>query len=417
MKRVLKVSLIIFLGAALRWLWIFPMHAAHTPLEYMQTYVYSDMWNYWRNATLLWHPELDHWTAADVMWPLGPALYLAAVLGPKLNWVSAFQTAQLLLSIGIMLLIYALGRELYGKRTALIALAISAVTFGLFDESAYALAETPFAFLLLSSVLAFAVSQRKGNLRLLALAGFFIGLAAIFKAVALLVALAFGIWMLRDKTKPLRKRAAAVVLFLGFMLAVVVPESVFMTMKNGGHPVLISNDIGRYALANYGDSDNVRMVLWDGTKPEIYLPPAFSGSFSGKFRTVEVGESVLRENAVWILRHPLEAIKGVLSRLIALVAGIRTFPTGFTPYQMLAIVSQILTMVFITAPALLLVCVGKQTSETSAFAKTLLSLPVLALCLTALIAAMEPRYLHPFLPFLILLAAQFYAGLKKTTGD
>ncbi len=406
------------IGALLRWLWIFPLHSSGSALDHMHRYVFSDMWNYWRNATLLWHPELDHWTAADAMWPLGMPLYLAALLGRNLDLVIVFQSAQWILSIAILVLVYALADEMYGKRTALIALAISSVTFGLFDYSAYALAETPFTVLLLAFLILIHRAHEKGSLGLFALAGLTIGLAAIFKAVGFLVALVFVIWLLGRNATPFKKRLKCVTVFFACALTIILTESAFLTAKNGGEPVLISNDIARIALANHGDLFGVRVTLHDGSVGEIRLPTAFARKLT-VFREVSPESHVVLENLAWVSEHPAQAATGLLRRIYDLFFDIHPFPTAFTPYRVFVAVTQILTALFVLFPAggTLLGLWWKKSPKERGSERFLL-LPVAALLLTTIIAASEPRYLHSFLPVFILLAARFYLKiLSPKAGD
>jgi 4-amino-4-deoxy-L-arabinose transferase-like glycosyltransferase len=406
---------ITLVAGALRYAWIVSAHPYASADDFRERYVYSDMGQYWSKANDFWHGD-GQWSDAELLFPPGTETVFALALGPDMDRVGVFQALQWVLAMGIFAGTGLLAHLLYGRRVGIAALAIAAVCFPLFDYAAYALSETPFSSLLLAGALCAALSLKRGPWWLLA-AGVCFGLATSFKSIGLIAGVFLLPAVLLAWEWPVRQRIAGAALFSIGLCMAIVPVSLVMTARNDGRFMLLSNDALRVAMANHGDLMGVKATFPDGSAYEVGSPVSWEKGFR-EIREIDVDVTdVHGENLAWVMAHPLRAVLDFGVRLYDMAYGTHPFPTNGTSFRPLGTASQLFTLLFILFPALAWMLMPTMWHTKTAHTKTLLLLlPVLSLVAVALIAATEPRYLHPFLPFLIPFAAMAYVPRLKASA-
>ncbi len=402
----------ITLGAILRTIWIFGAHPWDSVEEFQKLYVYSDMLQYWNGARTMWHPPAI-WHSVDTLYPPGMAWFLALLLGPQMDRVFLFQVVQWILAILLMPMSALLAYVHFGRRAAYIALGISAIAFPLFDYSAYVIAETPFTFLVTAGVLMLSFGLKKKHMFCIALAGIFFGLSATFKSVGLIVGVfaAFSFLHWRWKVTPIYRYSAAA-LFVFCIALAITPASLEMTKRNHGKFLLLSNDVFRMALANHGDLLGASVKFPDGGGYVIHNPVALQKSMTDMRNIPWNTDQVLQENLTWAGNHPKAAAHGVLVRMVDMIYGTVPFPTSGTNFWKLAALSQKLMLALVYVPALAYLLFGIKNQKNFLLLCLPLILPIVGLFMTSIIAATEPRYLHPFTPLLIALASPLYVKIR-----
>lgn len=412
---LIAVIAITLVAGLLRYAWIVTAHPYASPDDFRDRYVYSDMSQYWYAAEDMWHGD-DQWADSELLFPPGTETLFALALGPDMNRIAVFQAMQWLLAMGVFAGTGLLAHLLYGRRVGIAALAIAAACFPLFDYAAYALSETPFAFAMLAGALCAAASRTKGPWWLLATGACF-GIATSFKSIGLIAGILLAVSVATSWQWSLAKRAAGTgLLLLGLGLAI-APISAVMTARNGGEFLFLSNDTLRIAMANHGDLMGVNAVFPDGSHYSVGSPVSLEKGFT-EIRDIDIGVTDVRaENLAWIRENPLLAARDFGVRLIDMLYGTHPFPTNATAFRPLGTASQFLTLIFVLLPAFGSMLLPRTWATATARSKaSLLILPVASLVVVAVIAATEPRYLHPFLPFVIPFAAMAYLPRLKASA-
>lgn len=412
---LIAIVAITVLAGALRYAWIVTAHPYASAEDFRERYVYSDMSQYWSQAHDVWHRD-GRWVDAALLFPPGTDTLFALALGPDMDRIAVFRAMQWLLAMGVFAGTGVLAYLLYGRRVGIASLAIAAICFPLFDYAAYALSETPFAFFLLAGALCAVMSRSKGPWWLLA-AGACFGLATSFKSIGLIAGVLLVPVILLTWEWSAAKRMRGAGLFLVGLCVAIAPVSVVMTARNGGEFLLLSNDALRVAMANHGDLMSVKATFPDGSRYEVGSPVSLEKGFTD-IRTIEVGVTdVHAENLAWIRAHPLLAARDFGVRVVDMIYGTHPFPTNGTAYRWIGTASQLFTLLFVLLPAMTWMLLPRSWDTKEARFKTLLLLlPVSSLVVVALIAATEPRYLHPFLAFIIPFAAMAYVPIQKASA-
>ncbi len=186
-----NLPLLLILLLALLWrllLWSQPLHApANDEFEYLRVaqdllqgrgWVFYESWR-WLRAPL--YPLF----LAGSLWLTGGDLHLAAL-------------PNLLLSVGVVLLIYKLGRELspmQQRRPALIAAAIAALLQTHATFVSLYMSETLFSLLFGAGLLVLARWRRQGGWGRAILAGLLLGLASLTRSAGLMLLPLAALWM------------------------------------------------------------------------------------------------------------------------------------------------------------------------------------------------------------------------------
>lgn len=203
--------------------------------------------------------------------PLLPAiLAVATMLG--IDTVDGQQLVLCLIGTATVVVIGLIGRRLAGGTVGLVAAGIAAVYPMLFQSDAILMPETPFAFLVATSVLlAQRAASRPSPWRFAAL-GAAIGLAALTRGEGALLAALLVVpflWFLRPL--PLPRRALLVGVGLLATIGLVAPWTIRNAVRFDGAFVPVSNNIGT-AL----DGANCDRT-WYGDQAGLWLYECFGG--------------------------------------------------------------------------------------------------------------------------------------------
>jgi len=401
---------VIVVAGFLRYLWIFPAHPWETVEQYRNLFVYSDMLAHWVTAQKYWIPDAQ-WSYADLMYPPGTGAFLALVFGPHMDRLGLFLFVQWLQTMWIFLGAGYLAFLLYGRRVGMIALFIAALSFPLFDYGVYVLSETPFTSLLLAAAVFMALAVRKKRYQYFLLAGVFFGLSATMKSIGLVAGvLLLPVFFLPHCWREKRRvRMAFASLLCAGLLLVVVPVSILMTVRNHGEFMLLAHDVNRMALVNHGDLLEVTLALPGGGVYMNGAPTAYQKAFQGK-RSIDLQKDhILAQNARWVLGHPFHAFSSYLERTADYVYGTIAWPTCCNGFRSLSYFSGLFLLLFVFVPAIAWVMrASERFSRKECLLSLIILLPLAGLPLVAVVSVTEPRYLHPFVPFLIVFASAWY---------
>jgi 4-amino-4-deoxy-L-arabinose transferase-like glycosyltransferase len=334
------------------------------------------------------------------------------------------EIVQWLLSMGILQLVWLIARSLYGNRTAVIALLLTAFYLPLIHYAGLFLSENPFTFCLLLSfwLLLKSIDSRDARQAWAfgLLCGLSTGLAAAFKATillpALLTAAVYGIHALRN-----RLASAAVPLIAAAIGAAVmfVPLASRCTRLAEGHSCLVStNGPMNILMGHFGEKagfywhDHRRNLEYSFTSPGATLRH-YAGRVDLEFGAYDAAANLDLARR-WIAQHPREAILLSLRNLgdlfssrtvwpSARIRGVDAVAGALLGFQILVLLPA-LTLLVLRAKAMI-------RFRPAALPECLLLMPVLGLCATVFMTITEVRFRVPFDAFLIILAARAYVGL------
>jgi 4-amino-4-deoxy-L-arabinose transferase-like glycosyltransferase len=235
------------LGSVVRALYALKWHR-------MMDHVYSDMELYWRFARYFVDPS-HHPGIEDTLYPPGASLFFGYL--SKIDAEMRVATyVQLAMALAVPLLVFAIGRELYERRVALLAMALASLYLPLFEYSGFLLAENPFTFFLLVAFYLVARSLRQSGrtIPFALAAGVCLGIAVAFKSAALMSALCVVVVVLgRMRWGGLRAWRTLAAAGVGLAL-VLTPLTVRATHLNEGRFCLVANEASRgILLGHHGD--------------------------------------------------------------------------------------------------------------------------------------------------------------------
>ncbi|PIR49451.1 hypothetical protein COU79_04790 [Candidatus Peregrinibacteria bacterium CG10_big_fil_rev_8_21_14_0_10_54_7] len=409
------LCVMVVVAGILRYVWIFPIHPWETLQQYLDSYVYSDMLAHWVTAQKYWAPGAQ-WGYADLMYPPGTGAFLALVFGPHMDRLGLFLFVQWLQTMWIFLGAGYLAFLLYGRRVGMIALFIAALSFPLFDYGVYVLSETPFTSLLLAGAVFMVLAVRRKRYQYFLLAGIFFGLSATMKSIGLVVGvLLLPVFFLPHCWREKRRvRMAFASLLCAGLLLVVVPVSMLMTVRNHGEFMLFAHDVNRMALVNHGNLRDVYLALPEGGYYMNGAPTSYQKGFFER-RDIDLQkDNIIAQNIRWVLDHPFHAFTSYLERTADYVYGTLPFPTCCNGFRPLSYFSGLMLLLFIFVPAAAWAMRARERfSRKECLLSLIILLPLASLPLVAIVSVTEPRYLHPFVPFLIVFASAWYE--KKLT--
>ena len=417
--RALTVMALVALlcGAAVRALYALVWHP-------MMKFLYSDMELYWRFAGRF--TDASHvGTIEDTLYPPGTP-YFFGILA-KVDASMRFGMAvQLALALAIPLLVYAIGKELYERRVALLAMAFASLYMPLFEYSGYILAENPFTFLLLAAFALLARSLRAETPPRTALvvglaAGLCLGLAVSFKSAALSSALLVVLVIVaRMRWGGLRAWRALGAAAVGLTI-VMVPLAVRATRLNEGRFCLVANEASRgVLLGHHGD---VYLAKFYDRKRDLFYEYGYSTAIE-RHRTgvveLNVGpwdnEKVVGEAWRWTKAHPRESLALGFEHVFDLFIAM-PWPSGSDgTLKAWALYTQRAYQPLLLAPAavaLLFLAWHARARARGTFvgADLMVLAPIAGIAASAFLAVGESRYRAPFDGFLILLAARGYVAV------
>jgi 4-amino-4-deoxy-L-arabinose transferase-like glycosyltransferase len=151
----------------------------------------------------------------NTWFPPGYPLLLAAVYALSAGSLAAVRLVQAALSAATCWVVYAIGREAFGRQAGWVAAVLLAVYPGHVYMAWRLMAETPFALLIALAVLATQRAAAHGSLAAAAGAGLALGAATLFKSNLLLLAPLLALWLPLAMPGSRRRRAAAVAAMAG----------------------------------------------------------------------------------------------------------------------------------------------------------------------------------------------------------
>jgi 4-amino-4-deoxy-L-arabinose transferase-like glycosyltransferase len=194
--------------------------------------------------------------------PLYPALVAGVGFVAGIDNLQAVRLVQILLSLGNVVLIYVLGRQMFSHRVGLIAASLFCFYPSLVVYDFLILSEVLFTFLLTLTVAACVQLLKDSSFSAAAVAGSALGLAALTRSVLWPFPLLLCPMILLLSPAVLQRRAGLAALVLASYAAVVAPWAVRNTQLQQV-PVVIDTMGGiNLRLGNFEHTPHVRM--WDG---------------------------------------------------------------------------------------------------------------------------------------------------------
>ena len=414
--------LIYLAGVAWRYAHCFHWHPA-------TDFIYKSMRDYVGRGKRMWDPNYTE-TVADIIFPPGGHIHLGLCyyFDPSLTLAMVVQFVQ---SILLPLILAAIGYELYGRRVALVALALASIYYPFIDYAAYFMTEGAYMFYLLLTmwllVRSLRVRSTKAGLLLAVLAGIALGITAALKTVVLFCG---TVIFLHLAMVAYRSGWRRVWVFLAGstvgLLLIVIPLIVRATRINDGRFVAISTNGALTVLM--GHQGNVRLFRFEdprrGSNYWFGAPSAAQRGFT-EVRKLPYGPydspDMLRDAWQWTRDNPWHSFQLSCLNVLDLFYGSLAFPSvGEPKWKPWMYWYQRFYWVFILLPSIVhLVIHRRQLSDLqgSGLADALLLLPLLSLIIVSFFTIGQPRYRIPFDTFQILLAARFYtAGRARRDG-
>ena len=397
-------------------------------------YVYSDMKGYVRRATNLFNTDY-HENITDTLFPPGAHYWFGYLYRMDDTWHLAM-TGQFILSCMVPVILMGIAWELYGRKAALLVLAMASLYYPFIDYFAFFLSEGPFMFaMLLSLWLTIRVVKTRRlvfALPLGLLTGLVIGGAASIRGVALIpvafvgLALMFAAikhrnWRLGVKLVPLAIGLSVVMAALAARCTKLNEDQFCLVSTNGGMNVL---------LGHYG---GVRGVKWRDKKRNYTLTfgtpvnkqRGYTADYEFDFGVYDQKANMAKAME-YTREHPWHSFLLGVDHVFDLFTGTMHWPQVGTPSKRDMITFQHLFLLFLLLPALIH-CVQTWRSwkalDGPALGDLLFVLCMMGLMVTAFIAHGSPRIRVPFDGFIMLLAARAYlkgrtegAGLRVGAG-
>ncbi len=428
-RALLYICLSIFAaGLVIRYLYIFNWHR-------MGDYLFSDMDGYYAVCKNFLNPEYVE-GMADTVHPPGTKYYFGTLMAIEMWWTRSslaqppFGLAmfvQFILSCLVPLMLGGIALSLYGRRTALIVLAIASLYYPLFDYFAYLLSEGPFMFCMVGSFWLLALSLTRTGVGVAVYAlfgGVLLGCSAALKSVSMVSAFLVLIALITiarvHGQRWIRPIAAAII---GFLL-ILTPLSIRATRlsnddvarKRGEvHFCVIANDAARnILLGHYGDVGS--MIFQDSdrfTYFEFGSPSAAQKGYSKK-KTWDIGvyenSKLMKVALEWIAANPVEALLLSFEHFFDLGLGTLCWPSSVM-HKLWVKAFYYIFLILLLFPALMYIWLNAKkflTLKPDYCGDLLVFLPLVGISFAAFISLGEPRYRVPYDGFIILLAVRMY---------
>jgi 4-amino-4-deoxy-L-arabinose transferase-like glycosyltransferase len=381
----------------------------HRPKDF----IVSDMQLYVTTARQ-WFDPAHVGTINDTVMPPGTAYFFGVFFQFDPSFMLATYV-QLAIACALPLLVWAIGKELFDAKVALVALVLSSAFYSMFDYAGYFLSENPLAFFMLVAFLLLARSlSRTGISRLLhaGFAGFFLGVSIAFKSVALGSAGFVLLVLLANKKQ--RRRALPVVGAAAVGLALVlVPLSIRATRLNEGRFSLVANDAARGVLI--GHHGRIYRVIFTDKKRHYWYEFGNSTALQrGWNETLNIdagpwdNKELLAEAWRWSKEHPVESLRLGFEHVHEIFVALPWPSCAYPRTETWVLASQRAFQALLLLPALAHLLMGRRRPRAAGFPDALVLAPVLGVIVGAFMSVGEPRYRVPYDGFIILLAARAY---------
>jgi 4-amino-4-deoxy-L-arabinose transferase-like glycosyltransferase len=352
--------------------------------------------------------------------PPGFPMFLAAVytatepIGIE-RWTAA-RVAQALVGTAVVALLGLVAWQLFGRRTALIAMALGAVFPPAIVLGGSLLTETLFCALMLGALAAVLAYRRSagagGDWRWLILAGVICGLAVLTRsnAPALILPLAIGVATTGDR--PLRARLGRAAALVGIAALIVAPWTLRNAIALDGFAP-VTTEAGSALAGTYNDASR-NHPKWPGA----WRPPARLRELRPTLDPVRRDEpeeqrALIRRSVDYMADHP-GYVAEVGGRNVLRLTGLEGRDWWQYSGRTLSLPSwtaDVSGVVFLFF--LLLAIIGAFTPAARAAPWWLWLMPVL-MVLSVLFVVAETRFRAPTDPFIVLLAALAVAQLAPS---
>jgi 4-amino-4-deoxy-L-arabinose transferase-like glycosyltransferase len=239
-----------------------------------------------------------------------PPMLPAILAGAQLVGIGSVGSQQLVLGLigtGTVVVIGLLGRRLAGETVGLVAAGIATVYPMLFQADAILMPETPFTFLVATSVLFAHRARAHPTVARFALLGAATGLAGLTRGEGALLAVLLVtpfVWFLRSL--PWRRRLVLVGVGLAAAAMVIAPWTIRNAVRFDGAFIPVSNNIGT-AL----DGANCDQA-WYGRQAGLWLYECFGG-FDLSDQTEAEATAFHRDRGVQYIRDHTSRLPAVLA--------------------------------------------------------------------------------------------------------
>lgn len=274
----------------------------------------QDAWDYDRHARSI--ADGDGFPDSYYVVDRGPSAlrapgypyFLGALYAASGESIAVGRLANALLGALAVVLIYLIAKRIWGRRTALVAAALTAVFPPLVLLSRELLSEPLFISLELGMVLCVIEFRRLRELRWAALAGLLFGLAALTRnpGPALAIPLILGLWVLRPR---LGRRAMAAPALALFCAALVIAPWTVRNAVEFGRFIPITSGTGFAMAGTYNQASRE-----DVADPGSWRTPRVAPEYTPLFLTRGIDEgtldATLRSRATaFALDHPLYVVE------------------------------------------------------------------------------------------------------------
>ncbi len=375
--------------------------------------VVSDMQGYDRAAVALLEQSplgvhtaeeyIFHPLGSDTYHPPGYYFFLAGIYGLLGHRYIAVRVIQGFLGTVTCLLIYLIGKEVFGETAGLLAATFSAVYPPLIFYTGVLLTESLGTFLLASAtwlLLRWSRIEPTRRHALLWIAGLVLGLAALTRTVLLTAAPIGLLWVLLIAGRwPGWRRAVHYGLALCLPIALVITPITMRNYQIHGEFVLISTNGGVNFFLGHGGNprlkDRIRNI------PEDYEPGDPLIGISSRTATQE--EAYFYQLGwQYVRQHPLRALRALPAQFRSMYWDSHYWPAASTQAHFMRMADRILWKLLILPLGLLgLLVIGRQQLRRAA----LLYAVVLCSAFIPLIFWAQTRFRVPFVPYFVILAA------------
>lgn len=356
--------------------------------------------------------------------PLYPAMIAATWHVTGSRSLQAVRVVQIALAVALTLVIFAVGRDLFGERAGVAAAAVTCLYPSLFASTFFILTEVLFAALTAAAVWAAIRTFQRGSRWAALCAGLSIGLAALTRSVVYPLPVLLGVWVMASHPARFRDRLVLAVLLVAGAAAAIGPWAVRNTRLQGV-PVLVDTMGGmNLRMGNYEHTPHER--IWDAVSmtgsrnwvsglPEPPDGPTF---------TEGQKERWAREQAVaFMLAHPGLTLWRAAIKFGDFWALERDFIAGvqkglFRPPAAIAVAAGVLILISYPLTLVLAIFGLGYLGRVNCPAAWLPLAVTLFVCALHSVVFGHPRYRLPLMPLVgVYAAAALTGGLAQTAAS
>lgn len=373
--------------------------------------IISDMKGYDRAAMALLEQQplsvhtaeryLFHPMGSDTYHPPAYYYFLAGIYKLAGHNFLAVRIAQALLDTFTCWLIYAIGRQVFGKTSGMLAAALAAVFPPLIFYTGVLLTETLSTCLLAGAtwilLKTFEVSKQASKVLQLALAGLLLGLAALTRSVLLLVVPAAILWLWCVAARwPGWKAAARYALALCLPMALVITPISVRNYQIHHKLILISTNGGVNFFLGHGGNERLKNEIRN-------IPPDYTdGPLIGISSRTEPQEEAHFYQLGWeyIRQHPLRTLHALPGNLREMYWSSEYWPASDAQVRILRVCDGLWKGLLVLCCAGVLLLRGRHGRRAMLPYGIVLSSISIPLLFWA-----QTRFRMPFVPSVIVLAA------------